>query len=110
MRCMICAAEMTLIGVVEDDTFKLVRGFEHHTYMCSKCGDIERRLAFNKHSKEPNTEAVPILSLPPIAPTLTTRKSAQNRSGVVAACAVQNTRLGEFSGGPPSRARTITVQ
>ena len=74
MRCMICAAEMTLIGVVEDDTFQLVRGFEHHTYMCSKCGDIERRLAFNKHSKEPNTEAAPILSPPPIAPALTTQK------------------------------------
>ena len=74
MRCMICGAEMTLIGVVEDDTYKLVRGFEHHTYMCSKCGDIERRLAFNKRSKEPNTEAVSILSPPPIAPALTTQK------------------------------------
>jgi len=71
---------MTLIGVVEDGTFKLVRGFEHHTYMCSRCGDIERRFVFNKHSKEPNTEAVPVLSPPPIAPALTIenqRKSAQ---------------------------------
>ncbi len=83
MRCMICAAEMTLIGVVEDDTFKLVRGFEHHTYMCSKCGDIERRLAFNKHSKEPNTEAVPILSLPPIAPTLTTQNQRKTAQGLL---------------------------
>ena len=78
---MICGAEMTLIGVVEDDTFRLVRGFEHHTYMCSKCGDIERRFVFNKHSKEPNTEAVPILSPPPIAPTLTTRISAKPLGG-----------------------------
>ena len=80
MRCMICGAEMTLIGVVEDDTFKLVRGFEHHTYMCPKCGDIERRFAFDKHSKEPNTEAVPILSPPPIAPVSSIqnqRKTAQ---------------------------------
>ena len=81
MRCMICGAEMTLIGVVEDDTYRLVRGFEHRTYMCSKCGDIERRLVFNKQSKEPSTEAVPILSPPPIAPALTThgiqRKTAQ---------------------------------
>ena len=57
MRCMIFGAEMTLIGVVEDDTFNLVRGFEHHTYMCSKCGDIERRFVFNEHSKERDTEA-----------------------------------------------------
>ena len=83
MRCMICAAEMTLIGVVEDDTFKLVRGFEHHTHMCSKCGDIERRLAFNKHSKEPNTEAVPILSPPPIAPALTTQNQRKTAQGLL---------------------------
>ncbi len=83
MRCMICAAEMTLIGVVEDDTFKLVRGFEHHTHMCSKCGDIERRLAFNKHSKEPNTEAVPILSPPPIAPALTTQNQRKTAAGIL---------------------------
>ena len=110
MRCMMCGAEMTLIGVVEDDTFKLVRGFEHHTYMCSKCGDIERRLAFNKHSKEPNTEAVPILSPPPIGTALATQNSAENRSGVVEACAGQNTRLAEYSGGLPGRARTIMAQ
>jgi hypothetical protein len=83
MRCMICGAEMTLIGVVEDDTFKLVRGFEHHTYMCSKCGDIERRRVFNKHSEEPNTEAVPILSPPPIAPALTTQNQRNTPQGLL---------------------------
>jgi hypothetical protein len=74
---------MTLIGVVEDDTFQLVRGFEHHTYMCSKCGDIERRLVFNKHSKEPNTEAVPILSPPPIAPALATQNQRKTAQGLL---------------------------
>ena len=83
MRCMICGAEMTLIGVVEDDTYKLVRGFEHHTYMCSKCGDIERRLAFNKHSKEPNTEAVPFFSPPPIALALTTQNQRKTAQGLL---------------------------
>ena len=83
MRCMICGAEMTLIGVVEDDTYKLVRGFGHHTYMCSKCGDIERRLVFNKHSKEPNTEAMSILSPPPIAPALTTQNQRKTAQGLL---------------------------
>jgi DNA-directed RNA polymerase subunit RPC12/RpoP len=83
MRCMICGAEMTLIGVVEDDTFSLVRGFEHHTYMCSRCGDIERRLVFNKHSKEPNTEAVTILSPPPIAPALTPQNQRKTAQGLL---------------------------
>ena len=80
---MICGAEMTLIGVVEDDTFRLVRGFEHHTYMCAKCGDMERRFAFNKHSEEPNTEAVPILSPPPIAPALTTKNQRKTAQGLL---------------------------
>ncbi len=83
MRCMICGAEMTLIGVVEDDTYKLVRGFEHHTYMCSKCGDIERRLVFNKHSKAPNTEVMSILSPPPIAPALTTQNQRKTAQGLL---------------------------
>ena len=34
-------AEMTLIKVVEDETFLLVRGFERHAYMCSRCDDID---------------------------------------------------------------------
>ena len=62
---------MTLIGVVEDDTFRLVRGFEHHTYMCSRCGDIERRFAFNKHTKERDTEAAFVLAPPAFAPDST---------------------------------------
>lgn len=79
MRCTRCGAEMSLIGVGEDDTFRLVRGFEHHTYMCSKCGDIERRFVFNKHSKEPNAEAN--LTLPAIAPASTIQNRGKTTQG-----------------------------
>jgi len=45
MRCLLCNAEMTLMNVVQDDTM-LVAGFEHHTFMCSSCHDVEQRLVF----------------------------------------------------------------
>lgn len=51
MRCLTCGAEMVLMNVVRDETMA-VAGFEHHTFMCSGCKDIERRLVFNKQSED----------------------------------------------------------
>jgi hypothetical protein len=47
MLCMACGAEMHLISVVEDNTM-MVSGFEHHTFMCSACPEIDRRLTFRQ--------------------------------------------------------------
>jgi hypothetical protein len=47
MRCLMCYAEMTLVMATPDDTMP-VAGFEHHTFMCSRCGDVESRLTFVK--------------------------------------------------------------
>jgi len=47
MRCLVCGAEMILTNVVPDDTME-VTGFEHHTFTCSKCEDIEGRLVFTE--------------------------------------------------------------
>lgn len=78
MRCMMCGTEMTLIRVVEDETFMLVSGFERHAYMCSRCGDIERRFVFNKHTKERDTEAAPgLTSPPPVALSSTIKNQRQ---------------------------------
>ncbi len=66
MRCMACGAEMTLMHVVEDDTMA-APGFEHHTFMCSECHDIERRLVFTKHGREDDLVPVPAHVAPPIA-------------------------------------------
>jgi hypothetical protein len=64
MRCMACGAEMIVMQVVEDNTMP-VPGFEHHTFMCSACYDVERRLVFNK----PNAQGpLPVHAAPPIAP------------------------------------------
>src|SRR5215204_5556611 len=50
MRCMLCNAEMTLIAAVKDESL-MASGFERHVYMCSECGDTERRFVFNKSDK-----------------------------------------------------------
>jgi hypothetical protein len=74
MRCMVCGAEMSLMNVAQDETMS-VSGFAHHTYMCSVCYDIERRLVFNKRPKERDTLPTPLVTAPPIAPA----SAAQNQ-------------------------------
>jgi hypothetical protein len=45
MRCLVCNAEMVLMeAVLADPT--ILPGFEHRTFSCSVCRDIERRLVF----------------------------------------------------------------
>ena len=51
MRCMACGGGMILVNVAQDDTMG-ISGFEHHTFTCSECQDIERRLVFTKHGRE----------------------------------------------------------
>ena len=78
MRCLSCNAEMILIKVVKDETL-MARGFEHHTYMCSACADIERRFVFNKHDSEPELGAAPSTA-PPIVPASVQTQPAATRS------------------------------
>jgi hypothetical protein len=70
MRCMSCGTDMTLMKVVQEETIT-VPGFEHHTFMCSLCGDVERRLIFTKHGRESDTVPETVHSAPPIVPTST---------------------------------------
>jgi hypothetical protein len=67
MRCLACDAEMILMKVVKDDTMA-VPGFEHHSFMCSACHDVERRLVFTRRGRESDTEPMPAHTAPPIAP------------------------------------------
>src|SRR5262245_17950991 len=53
MRCMACGAEMLLMQTVQDDTMA-VSGFEHQTFMCSSCHDVEQRLVFAKQPEQPS--------------------------------------------------------
>ena len=57
-----------MIKAIEDWTMPVL-GFERETYMCSGCGEIEHRTAFNKQIKEKHeAEIAAILTAPLIAP------------------------------------------
>jgi hypothetical protein len=64
---------MILMKAVRDDTMA-VAGFEHHTFMCSSCDDIERRLIFTRPDEQGDAgpmsvaAAMPVHSAPPISP------------------------------------------
>ena len=53
MRCLQCNAEMALIGAVPADA--TLPGFEHHTFSCSACNEIERRLLFTGTKSLPSS-------------------------------------------------------
>jgi len=75
MRCFACGAEMRLEQVAKDDAIP-VSGFERHTFVCSACGDIERRCVFSSnpghHSSNPgHHDPVALPAAPPISPSAT---------------------------------------
>ena len=67
MRCMACGAKMALMNVVQDDTMA-VPGFEHHTFLCSGCGDVEQRLVFAKPGEPGPSHAAPPMPAKPAEP------------------------------------------
>ena len=77
MRCMACGGGMILVNVAQNDTMG-ISGFEHHTFTCSECRDIERRLVFTKHGREGGAEPTPIQAPQPVMPAST----AQDERGV----------------------------
>jgi len=58
-----CYAEMALVTVTPDDTMP-VAGFEHHTFMCPRCGDVERRLTFTKPTHDRDADPLPATIVP----------------------------------------------
>jgi hypothetical protein len=49
--CTACDAELILTNVVPENTVA-VRGFEHHTFICSGCHSTVRRVVFTRHGRE----------------------------------------------------------
>ena len=64
---------MLLMQTVQDNTMA-VAGFEHRTFMCSDCHDVERRLVFARPVEQ--TGSVPEHTAPPIAPATTIEPGA----------------------------------
>ena len=60
MRCAACDAELILTNVVPENTLA-VRGFEHHTFICSGCHITVRRVVFTRHGREEDPRLPPNL-------------------------------------------------
>ena len=80
MRCFMCGAEMDLMHLVQDKTLP-VPGYEHRTFKCSACGDIERRLVFTKDSKNSHAEPMLVYTAPHISAAPTGHKERITGSG-----------------------------
>jgi hypothetical protein len=78
MRCVACGAEMHLVEVTRDDTL-MVRGYEHHTFKCPACREVERRLVFNSAKRPPTGRIVQIVH----DPHETTYVARDTKSGLV---------------------------
>jgi hypothetical protein len=59
LRCTACSAELILTNVIPDDTAR-IRGCERHTFICSGCHVMERRVVFTRHGREDDSRPVPI--------------------------------------------------
>jgi hypothetical protein len=80
MLCLACGAEMILVQVVKDTTM-FVPGYENHTWQCSGCSTVERRMTFTREKTRTQTAAAePTQTVPaelaqtvPVEPTQTAR-------------------------------------
>lgn len=54
-----CGAKMHLVIVARDETM-MVAGYEHRTFECSSCGELERRLIFTRAGRSPSGRVVRI--------------------------------------------------
>jgi len=55
------------LGKVEPVETMMVAGFAYRTFERTRCGEVERRMTFTRHS-EPSAEPAPVASSPPVAP------------------------------------------
>jgi len=74
---------MILTNVVPDDTME-VTGFEHHTFTCSECQDVEGRLVFAEQGRGGDVEPMPEQVAPPVVPASTMQDEPVAASGLLA--------------------------
>ena len=60
MLCTACDAELILTNVATENTVA-VRGFEHHTFICSGCHSTVRRAVFTRHGRDEDPKLPPNL-------------------------------------------------
>ena len=69
MRCIACGDEMILTNVAQDNRGS-AHGYEHHTFSCSKCREINQRLVFMKHGRECDINPASAHAAPSTVPAL----------------------------------------
>ena len=104
MRCLACGAEMLLLGVSLADT--PMAGFERHTFKCSSCSHISRRLVLS-HPRSPGAN-LPVVAQPsePLVAKLQMKRVAAESSPAKLAEKLRNRRVGALD--RAARARTST--
>jgi hypothetical protein len=60
-----------------------VPGYEHRTFMCSACGDIERRLVFARDIGQGHTEPVPVHTTLPFSSAPTDQQERIASAGIL---------------------------
>ena len=68
MQCLVCGAEMHAGQALGDDCLP---GFEHRTFTCSVCGDVEGRLILKSHAVRTDADPVLFPDAPPTPPPAT---------------------------------------
>jgi hypothetical protein len=72
---------MILMKVVQSDT-TLVPRFEHHTFRCSACHEVEPRLVFTRHGRETEDEPMPVHAAPPMVPAAAVEEERLGAAGL----------------------------
>src|SRR5713101_6141085 len=70
MLCMSCGGEMRLMKVDQEEALMVI-GYEYHTFECSSCREVERRLTFTREPTPQPAEPMPIDAAPPVSPAST---------------------------------------
>lgn len=79
---------MLLMHTVQDDTMA-VSGFQHQTFMCSSCHDVERRLVFAKQDERTGAKGQ-------------TTKAAETTAAIETAAPVETGVTGQTGADPVS--------
>jgi hypothetical protein len=103
MRCLFCGSEMRLDQVDKNESVS-VSGYEWHTFRCSSCGDVERRLALSTGSNASHAEPAP-----PIQTVSTDKQAAAPQCGDVERRLASSTGSGPGHAEPAPAIQTVST-
>jgi hypothetical protein len=75
MKCFVCGSEMRLDPIAGEESVS-VSGFEHRSFRCSSCGDVEQRLVFRAERDADTASPAPSIQSSAIQSCLTDEQPA----------------------------------